>query len=430
MIVQSELPWLGEKHERAGMFGNALRDQFPIFAAQRRLEKGRTLELSFLDSAASAQKFKRVIERQAQFLRSEHANVHRGAYALSANATEAYEAARAAVAGFINAPCGSIVFTRGTTESINLVAYSLERWFQPKDVVLVTTLEHHSNIVPWQLLSARRGVQVKFVPIGADATIDLETLRTLLEQEKPRLLACTHVSNAFGTVNPIGEICRLAHAAGCKVLVDAAQSISHTRIDVGDMDCDFLAFSAHKLYGPTGIGALYVRPEMYACMEPFQGGGDMIERVTITGSTWGQPPQKFEAGTPAISEALAFGTAVQCLQELDLAQIAAYEQSIFEYGWARLRSEKGVTLYGPATNGKPHTSIIAFNVEGVHPHDVATIADSLNVQIRAGHHCAMPALQALDLPSSVRASIGVYTRKEDFEMLCEAIGLARKMFLV
>ncbi len=424
----------GQERGRTGEgplgLGEALRQEFPIFAYQQRSSSSGALPLSYLDSAASTQKHRSVIDRLSKFLSHEHANIHRGAYALSADATLRIEEARAKVAAFLGAKSPkSVVFTRGTTESINLVAHALENEFQPGDVVLLSMLEHHSNIVPWQLLAKRRGVRVAFVEMNKYAVIDEEDFRAKLLNLKPKLVAVTSISNAFGSVLPIKELVRQAKEIGAITLVDGAQHVAHMPTRVEDIGCDFFAFSGHKLYGPTGIGALYVREEMYPRMEPFQGGGDMIATVTVDGSTWAEPPQKFEAGTPAIAEAIALGTAIDFVQSVGWKAIAEHEHVLFELCWDALSSEPGVTLYGPRAGGPSgQVSIVPFNVEGVHPHDFSTIADSLNVQVRAGHHCAMPALMHLGIQSTVRASLGIYSCPGDVTALCQAIRKARSVF--
>jgi cysteine desulfurase / selenocysteine lyase len=402
----------------------SIRDNFPIFKS-----RSASKPLAYLDSAASAQKPKCVVDRLANYLSSEHANVHRGAYTLSAESTKSYDLAREKVASFIGASSpSSLIFTRGTTESINLVAHSLERWFRPGDVILLTLLEHHSNIVPWQLLSDRRGVKLVFADIHDDASLNLEDFQRKVALHNPKLVAMTQLSNAFGTVTPVSAMIQSAKSVGAKVLVDGAQGVTHQRVRMEELGADFYAFSAHKLYGPTGIGALYVAPGNYEVMEPFNGGGDMITTVTTEGSQWADPPRKFEAGTPSIAEAIAFGTAVDFLQVLGMDRVAAHEAKIFDEAYALLTQEAGVTVYGPRTTGGAQSSILPFTVEGVHAHDLATIADSMNVCIRGGHHCAMPALKRLGLPATARASIGVYTRISDFELLISAIRKAREIF--
>ena len=405
--------------------GEQIRNRFPIFQ-----NKGGERPLAYLDTAASSQKPDVVIDRLVRYYSCEHANIHRGAYRLSADATIEYEAARKAVAEFVNAPSvESIVFTRGATESVNLVSRGLEKLFHPGDVLLLTIVEHHSNIVPWQLLAARRGLSIEFVNAREDASLDFDDFRRKLNRFNPKLFAVTHVSNAFGSVMPIGELSDLAHQHGAKVLVDAAQSAAHMKIDLQSIAPDFLVFSGHKMYGPTGIGVLYANPEMLEYMDPFLGGGDMIETVTIEGSTWAAAPQKFEAGTPPIAEAVGLASAIRFIADIGLGRIAEYEHSLFGEAWELLKAEEGVVLYGPANSGKEQASIISFNVEGIHAHDLSTVADDFNVQFRSGHHCAMPAMKRFGLQSTARASFGVYSTIDDVKQLCQAIRFARKLFL-
>ena len=404
-----------------------LRRLFPaVIGAPCAVERGR--ELHYLDSAASTLKPGVVIDRLALYLSHEHANIHRGAYQLSATATENFERARARVASFVGSLSSrNIVFTRGATESINLVAYSLERWFNPGDRILLTLLEHHSNIVPWQLLAQRRGLKLEFVDLKSDASLDLDDFRGKLAQSRPRLCAFAHVANSFGSVLPVAEMLHSAKSAGSVTLLDAAQSIAHRRVNVQELGCDFAVFSGHKLYGPTGIGALYASDRMLAEMQPFQGGGDMISSVAVEASTWAEPPQKFEAGTPAIAEAIGLGTAVEFMESIGFERIISHERALFADMFESLRRETGVTVYGPAVNGGAQDSIVAFNVQGVHAHDLASVADGFNVQIRAGHHCAMPALNRLGIRSSARASLGMYSCADDIAALIEAVRHARKM---
>lgn len=402
--------------------GSAIRTQFPIFSTWPRGH------LAYLDTAASSQKPKCVIDRLEHYLSFEHANIHRGAYALSSEATENYERSRNRVAAFLNAPTPkSLVFTRSTTESINLVAYAYEKFFKSGDVILLTLLEHHSNIVPWQLLAKRKGLKIIFADIDAHGALDLNDLQKKLKEYKPKLLAITHVANSLGTVVPLAEIIPLARAQGCKVLVDAAQSVVHMKLDLQALDPDFLVFSGHKLYGPTGIGILYARPGLLDEMDPFQGGGDMISSVTVDGSTWAEAPQKFEAGTPAIAEAIALGTAVDFVDSIGRERIAAHEKRLVEEAFLLLSKEPGVTLYGPITKGLEQSSVLSFNVAGIHPHDLASIGDKHSVQFRAGHHCAMPTLKRLGIPASARISFGVYSCSEDLPPLIETIREAKKI---
>lgn len=403
--------------------GKSIRSEFPIFGAQT------NKPLCFLDSAASSLKPRIVIDRMANYLGLEHANIHRGAYQLSSQATINYELARGKLARFLNAKNDEeIIFTKGATESINLVAGALWKYFAPGDVILLSLLEHHSNIVPWQILANRCGLKVDFVDISADGALDLASLRQKLKELKPKLVSLTCVSNAIGTNLPLTDVVELVKASGAKLMLDACQAAGHMPLDVQLLNCDFLAFSGHKIYGPTGIGVLYVKENNYVDLEPYQGGGDMISQVTIEGSTWAEAPRKFEAGTPPIAEAIGLGVAVDFIQSLGFSQIMRHDRELFEVAFEMLRKEPGVTLYGPANVGGKQTSILSFNVTGVHPHDFATVADSFNVQVRAGHHCALPLLKRLGLQATARASLGVYNCREDFETLLEAIRKAYKMF--
>ena len=401
--------------------GAAARALFPIFSAHP--------GLAYLDTAASSQKPLAVIERMDQYYRAEHANIHRGAYALSANATIHYEEVREKVARFLNAVSSQeIVFTRGATESVNLVARCFDPFLNPGDVILLTLLEHHSNIVPWQLLAARRNARVVFAEVTAEGALNRQDFLDKLQEFRPKIVGLTALSNALGTVVPVAELVGAAHAVGAKVLVDGAQAVLHGSVDVRAMDADFFVFSGHKLYGPTGVGVLYGKKAHLDEFEPFLGGGDMIRTVTPTGSTWADTPQKFEAGTPPIAEVIGLGSAIDFVNSVGIAPLQSYEEELFHYAWELLRSEPGVTVYGPKRVGGEQQSIISFNVGGVHAHDLSTIADSLKVQIRGGHHCAMPLLRRLGIPATARASLGVYTVKDDFLPLLEAIRRARQLF--
>ena len=396
---------------------------FPIFE--------RFPKLAFLDSAASAQKPRVVIDRLTQFLSHEYANIHRGVYELSSGATEAYSRARRRIASFVGAKSAeSIVFTKGTTEGINLVAHSLEGEFAPGDTILLTLLEHHSNIVPWQLLAERRKLRLVYAAIDQHGNLDLQDFERKLKSEKPKLVAVTAISNALGSVLPIKQIVAQAHAAKALVLVDAAQAISHQSINLAELNPDFLVFSGHKAYGPTGIGVLYVAPTIVERLKPYQGGGGMIDVVTTEKSTWAQAPMKFEAGTPPIAEAIALGTALDYLENIGLSTIAAHEDRLLAYAVQQLSKEKGVRLFAPCLAGGPQAGIISFTVDGVHPHDLATVADGLGVQIRAGHHCAMPLMTHLGIPATARASFGIYSIAEDVDLLVQSIRDAKKLFCI
>ncbi len=396
-------------------------DDFPILA---RPVHGR--RLAYLDNGATTQKPASVIDAEARYYRESNANIHRGVHWLSQHATELYDAARARVQGLLNAPhAEEIVFTRGTTEAINLVAQS---WgaanLRAGDEILLTTLEHHSNIVPWQLLCARTGAVIKVVPVDDRGELVLDSLDDLV-CARTRLLAVTHVSNALGTVVPLAALIDRAHAAGALVLVDGAQAVAHQRVDVQALGCDFYAFSGHKLYGPTGLGALYARAELLAAMPPWQGGGDMIRTVAFSGSTWADPPQRFEAGTPNIAGAVGLAAAIDYVEQVGLERIAAHEQALLAHATEAVGSIPGVRLVGTA---RDKASILSFLVDGIHPHDLGTILDSEGVAIRAGHHCTMPLMTRLGIPGTARASLAMYNDEADIAVLVAAIEKAQDLF--
>jgi cysteine desulfurase/selenocysteine lyase len=369
-----------------------------------------------------------VIDALSSFMAHGYANVRRGAYRSSAEASLAFEGTRGQVARFLGASgASSVVFTRNATEAVNLVAASLAHRFSRGDIVLSTCLEHHSNIVPWQLLAQRTGCSVAYSDIHDDARHNLDDFRRKVRDLRPKLVTLSPLSNAFGTVAPLEEMVQLAKEVGALVMIDAAQAAVHMPLDMVELGVDFLAVSGHKLYGPTGVGVLCVRPECYELMEPYQGGGDMISSVTLEGSTWAEPPHRFEAGTQAIGEVIAFSRSLTLLAEIGMESVRRHDELLFAQAIELLAAEDGVTLHGPVTTGHPQSSIISFSVKGVHPHDVATIADSIGVQVRAGHHCAMPALKRLGLQATTRASIGIYTLLEDFYRLRDAIRRARKL---
>ncbi len=388
------------------------------------------MRLAFLDSAASSQKPQVVIERISKYLGLEHANIHRGAYELSSHATELYDRARIKVANFIGARRDrSIVFGKNATEVINLVANSFGEQLVAGDVVLLTLLEHHSNIVPWQLLAKRRGIKVEFASINPDATLNLDDMRSKIQNLKPKLVSITAQSNAFGSLLPIREVIEIAHKVGAKVLVDGSQYVVHEAVNMQELNADFFVFTGHKIYGPTGVGVLYGREEILESMSPFLGGGDMIEQVDVNGTTWAEIPRRFEAGTPAIAEVIALGTAIEFVESIGMNNITAHEIQLHSKALEMLQKEVGVELLGPYKKPGLQRSIIPFNVQGVHPHDLSTIVDSVGAQIRSGHHCAMPALKALGLHSTARASLAMYSDISDIEVLCEGIRKARRMLL-
>jgi len=404
--------------------GTALRADFPVF--ERLTASGNPL--SYLDSASSSQKPRAVIDAVADGYAHHYANVHRGIYELSVDADARYEGARRAVARFIGAPSSrEVVFVRNATEALNLVAYSWGRAnIGAGDLVLSTEMEHHANLVPWQQLAAATGARLEYVRLTDDGRLDLDDLRRRLAGG-PKLLAVGHVSNALGTINPVVEITRLAHEAGAVVVLDAAQSVPHMPVSVADLGVDFAAFSGHKMLGPSGIGALWGRRELLDAMPPFLTGGSMITRVTLEGTEWNEVPWKFEAGTPAIAEAMGLAAAIDYLEGLGMANVRAHERLLFERAWSALGEVPGVRRMGPGSPDE-HAGVISFVVDGIHPHDVATILDRQGVAVRAGHHCAQPVMARYDLPATTRASFYVYNDLDDVERLTDAIQATQRIF--
>ena len=401
----------------AGFDPLALKADFPVFA--------RHPGLVYLDTAASAQKPEEVIEGIAEFYRAEYANVHRGAYALSVRATERYEQARETVRRFLNAASvEEIVFVRGATEAINLVANSWGMGLKPGDEILLTGLEHHANIVPWQMLRDRLGLTLSVVPVTDDGGLDMAEFARLLTP-RTKLVALTHVANVTGHVTPVAEAVRLAHAAGARILLDGCQAAPRLPVDVRALDCDFYVFSGHKCYGPTGIGALYGKRELLAAMPPWQGGGDMIRTVRFEETTYQDAPLRFEAGTPDIAGAVGLDIALRFMMRLGLEAIEAHEQELTDYALAALSDQPGVRL---VPGGGNQLGAISFTVEGIHPHDLATIFDQHHIAIRAGHHCAQPLMDRLGLAATARLSFGVYHTHEDVAALIAAIGAAQRLF--
>jgi cysteine desulfurase/selenocysteine lyase len=398
-----------------------IRADFPILS---RPVKGK--KLTYLDSTASAMKPNQVIDEESRVYREEYANIHRGVYTLSARATEAHDAARRKVQAFINAKhAREVIFTGGTTGSINLVASSFGRKFlQAGDEILITGLEHHSNIVPWQFLVEEKGVVLKVVPVEQDGSISLDKVAELLSP-RTRIVAVAHISNVLGTVLPVEEIIRLAHDAGAKVLVDGAQAVMHKTVDVQALDVDFYAFSGHKLYGPTGIGVLYGKEALLNAMPPYQGGGDMIASVSFEKTTYAPLPAKFEAGTPAIVQAIGLGAAIDYVQSIGLDRIAAHEHELLDYATTRLNQMEGLRIVGTAP-GK--AAVLSFVLDYAHPHDIAQIFDSCGVAVRAGHHCAQPLMAHFGIPATARASFGMYNNRADVDALVAAIGKVEEMF--
>ena len=403
--------------------GEAIRRDFPIF--EREVRAG--VPLVYLDSAATSQKPRRVIQTMTEFLEQSNANIHRGIHTLAEEATLKYETARIKIAEFINAPSPrQVIFTRNTTESINLVAYSWARSnLNAGDVVILTEMEHHSNLVPWHMLASERGIQLEFIPVSAEGLLDLEEYQRLLRLE-PRLVAFCHMSNVLGTVNPAKEIIKRAHEVGAVTLVDGAQSVPHLPVDVQDLDADFLAFSGHKMCGPTGIGILYGRKELLQAMPPFLGGGDMIKRVYLRSFRPNDLPYKFEAGTPAIVEAVGLGAAAGYLQSMDMDLIHQHEREIISYTLERLEEIPGVKVFGPDAQAKG--GVASFVLNGVHAHDVAQILDQYGIAVRAGHHCAMPLHDKFGVPATARASFYLYNTIEDVDKLVEGIYKVKQVF--
>jgi cysteine desulfurase/selenocysteine lyase len=397
-----------------------VRRDFPIL---RRTMRGRPLV--YLDSAASAQKPRAVIDAVRDFYETSYANIHRGVYELSERATRLHDEARSKVAGLLGADAGEIVFVRNATEAINLVAWSFGRsQLRAGDEILITELEHHSNIVPWQLLCEEKGARLVVAPVDDRGVLLVDAFEALLS-ERTRLAAFTHVSNALGTVNPVAELAALAHRAGARVLVDGAQAVPRLPVDVRALGCDFYAFSGHKLYGPTGVGCLYGRRELLEAMPPWQGGGDMISEVRFEKTTFAEVPHRFEAGTPDIAGAVGLGAAIDYVRELGLERIAAHERELLRYGSELLAGVRGLRLVGTAPE---KTGVLSFVLDGVHPHDVGTVLDQEGVAIRAGHHCAQPLLERLGLPATARASLGVYNTRGDLDRLAEGVEKVLEVF--
>ncbi len=405
---------------RAAHDVESARADFPVLA--RRVNGH---PLAYLDNAASAQQPAAVIDAVAGYARAHHANVHRGVHTLSQEATTLYEGARERVRRFVNAASPSeIVFVRGTTEAINLVAQS---WARPRlgpgDEIVVTWLEHHSNIVPWQLACAQTGARLRAVPIDRRGVVDADAYRALLGP-RTRLVALAHVSNALGTVLPLAEMLREARERGIATLVDGAQAVPHLPVDVQALGCDFYAFSGHKLYGPTGIGALYARQAVLASMPPWQGGGDMILTVSFSGSTWNQLPYRFEAGTPNVGGAVGLAAAIDYLDGIGLARVAAHEHGLLAHATASLSAIPRVALVGTAPE---KTSLVSFTVDGLHPHDVGTVLDARGIAVRTGHHCAMPVMEFFGVPATTRASFALYNTREEIDALADGVREAIRM---
>ncbi len=399
------------------------RSEFPIL--DRETKPG--VPLIYLDSAATSQKPRRVIEAMTAYYEHNNANIHRGVHRLAEESTAAFEGARGRIADFVGAASPrEMVFTRNATESINLVAHSWARSnLKAGDIVLLTEMEHHSNIVPWQMLAAERGVRLEFAPVTDAGTLDFEAFRELLGHG-PRLVGFTQMSNMLGTINPVREMTDLAHQAGAVVLLDGAQSVPHMPVNVADLGVDFLVFSAHKMCGPTGIGVLYGKEAILEAMPPFLGGGDMIKRVRLGEFKANDLPYKFEAGTPAIAEGIGFGAAVDFLLEVGMPAVQAHEQEIIGYALDRLAEVPGVRVYGP--EAAQRGAVASFTLEGTHPHDVAQILDDRGIAVRAGHHCAMPIHEKFGIPATTRASFYLYNTSSEVDRLVDALYRVKEIF--
>ncbi|MBC1376641.1 cysteine desulfurase [Listeria farberi] len=400
-----------------------IRADFPILA-QEINEK----PLAYLDNAATSQKPKQVIAALTHYYEFDNANVHRGVHTLAARATDAYESARSKVAKFIHArEVAEIIFTRGTTSAINLVVDSYgEANIEAGDEIVISYLEHHSNLIPWQQLAKRKGAVLKYIELEEDGTISVEQAKKTIG-EKTKIVALAHVSNVLGTITPIKEIAAIAHQFGAVILVDGAQAVPHMEVDVVDLDADFYAFSGHKMMAPTGIGALYGKRELLDAMEPTEFGGEMIDFVELYDSTWKELPWKFEAGTPIIGGAIALGAAIDYLAEVGLANIHAHEQALASYAIEEMDKIEGITIYGPKDASK-RCGLVTFNLDGAHPHDIATILDEDGIAIRAGHHCAQPLMKWLDVSSTARASFYIYNTKEEIDALIDGLKLTKEYF--
>ncbi|MCP5063357.1 MAG: cysteine desulfurase [Ignavibacteriae bacterium] len=399
-----------------------VRDDFPIL---KRMVNGKPLV--YLDNAATSQKPQAVIDSITNYYTYENANIHRGLHFLSELATESYEGARLKVKEFVNAMSVSeIVFVRGATEGINLVANSLcrQNYFNEGDEIIISHMEHHSNIVPWQLLCERKKLKLRVVPVNDKGEFIYEEFENLIS-ENTKLISVVHISNALGTINPVKEIVKKAHEFNIPVLLDGAQAVPHTKVDVQNLDCDFYVFSGHKVFGPTGIGVLYGKTEYLDKMPPFQGGGDMIREVTFEGTTYEDLPQKFEAGTPNIVGGIALGAAIDYLTSFDMNEISTYEEELLKYGTEKLLRIEGLQIIGTSEN---KASVISFVIDGIHPYDIGTIIDTAGVAIRTGHHCTQPLIKRFNLPATARASFAFYNKKEEIDVLFESLLKVKKMF--
>ena len=407
--------------EMAKLNPYTLRADFPILQA-----KNRGKPLIYLDTAVSAQKPHQVIDAIQHYYMHQHANIHRGVYELSERATQAFEGVRQTVKSFINAQyTEEIIFVRGTTEAINLVAHSYGRThFQPGDEIAVSVMEHHANIVPWQMVCEATGAVLRVISMSDAGELDIDAYRHLLNP-RTKMVAVTHISNVLGTINPLKEMIALAHSQQIPVMVDGAQAAPFFPVDVQELDCDFYAFSSHKMYGPTGLGILYGKKSLLDAMPPYQGGGDMIETVSFAKTTYAKLPSKFEAGTPDIAAVVGLGAAINYLQAIGMEKIAAHERELLRYATEQLNAIAGLRIQGTA---KQKAGVISFIIDNLHPHDIATILDHEGIAVRAGHHCAMPLMERLNVPATVRASFGLYNTMEEIDKLVAGIQQAKRLF--
>lgn len=400
---------------------NKVREDFPVLS---QTVNGKPLV--YLDNGASSQVSNLVIERGTHYLEQEHSNIHRGVHYLSQHATTAYEAAREKVKRFINAPSAKeCIFVRGTTEGVNLVAYSYGRKFIGEgDEILISQMEHHANIIPWQVLAEEKGAKIRVIPMNERGELVIEEYENLLN-ERTKIVAVAHVSNSLGTINPVKEMIATAHKFGVPVLVDGAQAVPHFPVDVQDLDADFYVFSGHKMFAPTGSGVLFGKKEFLDKMPPYQTGGGMIRTVTFEKTTYAPIPEKFEAGTPAIAAGIGLGAAIDYLNSIDFAEAARYEHELLEYATEKLSAIEGVKIIGTA---REKASVLSFTIENVHPHDIGTILDQRGIAVRAGHHCAQPVMQFFDVPATARASFAFYNTREEVDKLAEAVQKVIEVF--
>ena len=400
---------------------NNIRADFPILK-----RKVYDKPLIYFDNAATTQKPQAVIDRISDYYANENCNIHRGVHVLSQEATTAFEGTRDQIAAFINAPKREeVVFTKGTTESINLVASTFGREILNEgDEILITGLEHHSNLVPWQMLCYEKGAKLQVVPFNDKGEVELSAFSDMIT-DRTRLIAVAHISNALGTINPVKEMISLAHEKNIPVLIDGAQAISHLKVDVSDLDCDFYCFSGHKTYAPMGVGVLYAKEEHLENMPPYQSGGEMVDRVSLYETSFNELPFKFEAGTPNVEAVLGMGAAISYMEDIGMQEIATYEKDLLAYGTKRLQEIKGLQIYGTATH---KTGVLSFMIDDIHPYDAGTIIDKFGIAVRTGHHCAQPVMDSFGIPGTIRASLAIYNTKEEIDLLVEAIHQVKKMF--